>query len=105
MKAALECTSEELAAPTWLDHTSILGTFTHQLGAELMLRGRWEGAPLPRFTGKDGAPPTLQEIIERCNVLNLRMDRPVDQAQRDALVLVTVQTMNYLHGGYHRVAL
>ena len=30
---------------------------------------------------------------------------PLDQAKRDALVLVTVQTMNYLHGGHHRVAL
>ncbi len=47
----------------------------------------------------------LKEMIERCRELNLRMDRPVEQAQRDALVLVTVQTMNYLHGGYHRVAL
>ena len=47
----------------------------------------------------------LEEMIDRCRELNLRMNRPVDQAQRDALVLVTVQTMNYLHGGYHRVAL
>lgn len=47
----------------------------------------------------------LQEMIERCRELNLRLDRPVEQAQRDALVLVTVQTMNYLHGGHHRVAL
>jgi Putative zinc-binding metallo-peptidase len=47
----------------------------------------------------------LEEMIERCGELNLRLDRPVDQAQRDALVLVTVQTMNYLHGGYHKVAL
>ncbi len=47
----------------------------------------------------------LEEMIDRCGELNLRLDRPVDQAQRDALVLVTVQTMNYLHGGYHRVAL
>ena len=47
----------------------------------------------------------LEEIIERCRALDLRLDRPVEQAQRDALVLVTVQTMNYLHGGHHRVAL
>jgi hypothetical protein len=47
----------------------------------------------------------LEEMIDRCGELDLRIDRPVDQAQRDALVLVTVQTMNYLHGGYHRVAL
>ena len=47
----------------------------------------------------------LEEMIDRCRELNLRLDRPVDQTQRDALVLVTVQTMNYLHGGYHRVSL
>jgi hypothetical protein len=47
----------------------------------------------------------LEEMIDRCGELDLRIDRPADQAQRDALVLVTVQTMNYLHGGYHRVAL
>ena len=47
----------------------------------------------------------LGEMIARCRELNLRLDRPVRRARRDALVLVTVQTMNYLHGGYHRVAL
>jgi hypothetical protein len=47
----------------------------------------------------------LSEMIERCRELNLRLDRPVEQAQRDALALVTVQTMNYIHGGHHRVAL
>lgn len=47
----------------------------------------------------------LEEMIERCGELNLRLDRPVDQAKLGALVLVTVQTMNYLHGGHHRVAL
>jgi hypothetical protein len=47
----------------------------------------------------------IVEMIERCRELNLRLDRPARQARRDALVLVTVQTMNYLHGGHHRVAL
>ena len=47
----------------------------------------------------------LEEMIARCEELNLYMDRPPDQAKLDAMVLVTVQTMNYLHGGHHRVAL
>ncbi|HEX5103514.1 MAG TPA: putative zinc-binding metallopeptidase [Pirellulaceae bacterium] len=47
----------------------------------------------------------IAEMIDRCRELNLRLDRPFRQARRDALVLVTVQTMNYLHGGHHRVAL
>ena len=47
----------------------------------------------------------LEEMIDRCRELNLRLDRSPAQAKQDALVLVTVQTMNYLHGGHHRVAL
>lgn len=47
----------------------------------------------------------LEEMIFRCRELNLRLNHPVEQTQRDALVLVTVQTMNYVHGGHHRVAL
>src|SRR6185295_11480825 len=47
----------------------------------------------------------LHEMIERCRELNLRMDRPLEQAKSEALVLVTVQTMNYLHSGYHRIVL
>jgi hypothetical protein len=47
----------------------------------------------------------LREMIKRCRERNLRLDRSVRQARRDALVLVTVLTMNYLHDGYHRVAL
>ena len=47
----------------------------------------------------------LEQMIERCQELGLRLERSVDQTKRDALVLVTVQTMNYLHSGRHRVAL
>jgi len=47
----------------------------------------------------------LDEMIDRCRELNLRMNRPETEARRDALAMLTVQTMNYLHGGYHRVAL
>lgn len=47
----------------------------------------------------------LREMIQRCRERNLRLDGSPRQAKRDALVLVTVLTMNYLHDGYHRVAL
>jgi len=47
----------------------------------------------------------LDEIIERCQELELRRHRPEDESKRDATVLLTVQTMNYLHAGYHRLAL
>lgn len=47
----------------------------------------------------------LRQMIQRCRELNLRLDRPPQQARRDAMALVTVLTMNYLHEGHHRVAL
>jgi len=47
----------------------------------------------------------LDEMIERCKQLNLRLDRPEAEVKRDAIVVLTVQTMNYLHAGHHRVAL
>jgi hypothetical protein len=47
----------------------------------------------------------LSEMIERCRELKLRLDRPKQIAKRDAQVMLTVQTMNYLHGGRHKVAL
>jgi hypothetical protein len=47
----------------------------------------------------------LGEMIESCRVLRLRVDRSEDAIRRDMLVMLTVQTMNYLHAGHHRVAL
>ncbi len=47
----------------------------------------------------------LVEVIGRCRELDLRLDRPEEEAKQDALVMLTVQTMNYLHGGHHRLAL
>ena len=47
----------------------------------------------------------LESMLERANELNLRLTVPEEQAKMDFLVLLTVQTMNYLHSGRHRVAL
>jgi hypothetical protein len=47
----------------------------------------------------------LHEMIDRCRELDLRLDQPVEKARRDALVLITVQTMYYLQCGRHRVVL
>ncbi len=44
-------------------------------------------------------------MIDRCDELNLRLTDTEDQTKLDFLVLLTVQTMNYLHSGRHRVAL
>ena len=47
----------------------------------------------------------LKDMIEHCRERQLRLTIPVDQAKLDFTVLLTVQTMNYLHSGRHRVAL
>ncbi len=47
----------------------------------------------------------LEDMIERSRELNLRLAAPEQQAKLDFTVLLTVQTMNYLHSGRHRVAL
>ncbi|MCA9248244.1 MAG: putative zinc-binding metallopeptidase [Planctomycetales bacterium] len=47
----------------------------------------------------------LTEMIDRCRELKLRLATSEEEARRDALVMVTVETMNHLHGGHHRIAL
>jgi hypothetical protein len=47
----------------------------------------------------------LEKIIERCRALNLRMTDSEEATKIDFMVFLTVQTMNYLHSGRHRVAL
>jgi hypothetical protein len=47
----------------------------------------------------------LETIIERCRELNLRLMESEESTKSDFLVFLTVQTMNYLHSGRHRVAL
>ncbi len=46
----------------------------------------------------------LQTIIERCRELNLRLTDTEEATTIDFMVFLTVQTMNYLHSGRHRVA-
>ena len=47
----------------------------------------------------------LETIIERCRELNLRLMDSEDTTKTDFLIFLTVQTMNYLRSGRHRVAL
>ena len=47
----------------------------------------------------------LNDIIARCQELRLRLVHPPERSLLDTIVLITVQTMNYLHAGNHRVAL
>jgi hypothetical protein len=47
----------------------------------------------------------LEELIERCREQNLRLTDTEEATRIDFMVFLTVQTMNYLHSGRHRVAL
>lgn len=46
----------------------------------------------------------LAEMIARAEELDLRHAREDAEARQDAMIMLTVQTMNYLHGGHHRLA-
>jgi hypothetical protein len=47
----------------------------------------------------------FEDIVNRCRELDLRLAVPEGQAKLDFAVLLTVQTMNFLHSGRHRVRL
>ncbi len=47
----------------------------------------------------------LGKVIDRCRDLNLRLTDSEEATKIDFMVFLTVQTMNYLHSGRHRVAL
>ncbi len=47
----------------------------------------------------------IQEMIERCRELELRLGGPPEEVKRDAMILVAVRTTHFLHEGRHRVAL
>lgn len=46
----------------------------------------------------------VQEMIERCRELKLRLGNSPEEAKRDAMILVAVRTTGFLHEGRHRVA-
>jgi hypothetical protein len=47
----------------------------------------------------------LEDMVSRCRELKLRLAVPEERARQEFAVLLTVQAMNYLHSGGHRVFL
>ena len=47
----------------------------------------------------------LRDMIDRCKELKLRLAVPERRARNEAVMMVTVQTMNFLHTGQRRLAL
>jgi len=58
---------------------------------------RWTGAY--QYT----IDQVLDDIIKRCRDLHLRLVRSEEQTKLDFTIVLTVQTMNYLHSGRQRV--
>jgi len=84
------------------DHSS------HMTAAAFLSRTRAElRRTIAQWTGQYQytIDQVLQEMIARCRELKLRLRRSPRETKRDALVMLTVQVMNYLHTGHHRVAL
>ncbi len=46
----------------------------------------------------------LENMIDRCKVLRLRVASPARETRRKVMIMLTVQVMNVLHSGYHRIA-
>ena len=65
------------------------------------------GASSPSWTGiyQYTIDQVLEDMIARCRELKLRLAVPEDQARQEFTVLLTVQAMNYLHSGGHRLFL
>jgi hypothetical protein len=47
----------------------------------------------------------LEHMLERCKELRLRLTLSEAETKRKTMIMLTVQIMNVLHSGYHRVAL
>jgi hypothetical protein len=47
----------------------------------------------------------LENMIDRCRELKLRVATKESYAKQQSMIMLTVQTMNVVHAGYHRIAL
>jgi len=87
------------SAPEFRRHPAAT-TFLRRVRREVRrLVATWTGAY--QYT----VDQVLEDILRRCRELELRLAVPEAQANLDFAVLLTVQTMNFLHSGGHRVAL
>lgn len=65
----------------------------------LLLVARWTGEYQYRID------QVFREMMQRCRELKLRLARGADETRMEAAILLTVQTMNYLHSGFHQIAM
>jgi hypothetical protein len=75
-------------------------TFVRRIRKDVRRRvARWTGAY------QYAIDRVLEDVIERCRELHLRLTGPEEETRADFTILLAVHTMNYLHSGRHRVAL
>ncbi|MDV6029659.1 MAG: hypothetical protein F9B45_06040 [Phycisphaera sp. RhM] len=72
------------------------------------LLSRWRGEIRRVVANWTGAysymvDQVLQEMIERCRELELRLGTTPETCKRDAMILVALRTSNYLNSGHRRV--
>ena len=85
--------------PKFRGNATAASFLRHHRAKLRQLVARWTG------TYQYTIDQVLIDMIDRCRELRLRLAVPERQARVDALVMLCVQTMNYLHEGHHRVAL
>ena len=83
--------------------------YARNLSAARFLRGIRKQARSTVASFTDSYQYTIDQlivqIIKRCRELNLRLVDSEEVTRTEFFVFLTVQTMNYLHSGRHRVAL
>ena len=81
-------------------HRATAASFLRRIRPELRdAVARWTGAHAYTID------QVLRDMIDRCKELKLRLAVPETKAKNEAMMMVTVQTMNYMLSGHHPVAL
>jgi hypothetical protein len=83
-----------------LRRSKLASRFLREIKPELRrLVGKWTGQY--QYT----IEKVLDDMIKRCRELRLRLKSSTELTTLESVVMITVQTMNYLHSGHHRIAL
>ena len=81
-------------------HRATAASFLRRIRTELRdAVARWTGAHAYTID------QVLRDMIDRCKELKLRLAVPETKAKNEAMMMVTVQTINYMLSGHHPVAL
>ena len=103
-----------IECPKTFDHdleklfSQIAKSRTSKTAANFLQKNRSElSRTVAQWTGeyRYNINQVLREMIERCREINLFATGDEQQLKQHAAVMLTVHTMNYLHGGHYRVAL